>query len=68
MTGFLQEGTGIVSVSLETTLEKFEKEVRGHVTRWKTKQGILRVKGNEPAGEAFPTSPGKEYEDMLQDV
>ena len=81
MTGFLQEGTGTVLVSLETTLEKFEadllreqqevqarKEVRGHVTRWKTKQGILHVKGNEPTGEASPTSPGMGYEEMLQDV
>ena len=81
MTGFLQEGTGTVLVSLETILEKFEadllreqqevqarKEVRGHVTRWKTKQGILRVKRNEPAGEASPTSHGKEYEELLQDV
>ena len=56
----LKDGNGTILTTMEETLQKFEaslfleqrevearKEERGHVTRWKTKQGILRV--NEAA-------------------
>ena len=80
MAQYLQEGTGHTLVSMEATLEQFEddllleqevvarKEARGHVTRWKTKQGILRVKGAAPSGEESPTTWCKEYEELLRDV
>ena len=57
----LQDGNGTVLTTMEEILRKFEvslllelrevearKEERGHVTRWKTKQGILKVKEAAP--------------------
>ena len=57
----LKDGTGTILTTMAATLQKFEaallleqrevearKEERGHVTRWKTKQGILRVKEATP--------------------
>ena len=57
----LKDGNGTILTTMEETLQKFEaslfleqrevevrKEERGHVTRWKTKQGILRVKEAAP--------------------
>ena len=78
MVRYLQDGTGTILVSMQAILEKFEadllleqKEVvarngaRGHVTRWKTKQGILRVKGAAPLGEESPATLCKEYEELF---
>ena len=41
------------------------KEARGNVTRWKTKQGILRIKGAAPSGDC---ARNKEHEELLRDV
>ena len=43
-------------------------EERGHVTRWKTKQGILRVEGAASTVEESPATVSREYEEVLRDI
>ena len=58
----------------ETGLHKEEQEVegskatRGQVTGWRTKQGILQVKGANSSVEESPDAVDTEYEEVLQDV
>ena len=81
MAQFLQNGPCRISMMLEATLMQFDagqlkeqqeveekKEARGQVTRWRTRQGILQVKGANSAVDESPTAVGTEYEEVFEDV
>ena len=81
MAQFLQNGPCRISMTLEGTLMQFDagllkeqqeveekKEARGQVTRWRTRQGILQVKGANSAVKESPNAVDTEYEEVLQDV
>ena len=81
MSQFLQNGPCHISMTLEAILNQFEtglskeeqevegrKATGGQVTRWRTKQGILQVKGANSSVEESPDAGDTEYEEVLRDV
>ena len=45
-----------------------QKESRGQVKRWRTRQGVLQVKVASPTSEASPIAVDAEFEEVLRDV
>ena len=58
----------------DTSLAKEQEEVeaqkasRGKVKRWRTKHGVVHLKGANPTNEAVPITVDPTYEEVLRDV
>ena len=81
MAQFMGSGPCRITMTLEATLLRLEaclateqqeveeqKESRGQVKRWRTRQGVLQVKAASPTREASPIAVDAEFEEVLRDV
>ena len=70
-----------ITMTLEAILVKFDaslareqqeveaqKASRLQVKRWRTKQGVVQLKGANPTNESVPIAVDPTYEEMLRDV
>ena len=68
-------------MTLEAILEKFgtslakeqqeveaQKASRGKVKRWRTRHGVVQLKGANPSNEAVPITVDPTYEEVLRDA